>query len=141
MRRLMLVLVMTVALAATACSSGSSGAETTSTTTSTTVAAGDAPLGGAKTPAEQKAAATNDENTAVAARCATDLQTIKTAVEAYTAVNGAAPASVAGLAPDFLKQVPDEWQLGPVGADGSPTVVPTQVGVAAGCRADGTPGG
>ena len=139
MRRLMVTVLLAVALGAAGCSSSGSGAG--SKAPSTSARTGNTSLAGAKTAAEQQAAAENNQNTAIAARCVTDLRSIQTAIAAYTAVNGGPPSSVAALAPDFLKEAPTEWQLGPAGADGGPTVVPNQVGVAAGCRADGTAGG
>lgn len=91
----------------------------------------------AKTAAEQKAAAEARTNSAIAARCQTDLRTVQTAIQAYRAVHDEAPSSMADLVGDMLSEAPEEWDLGPVGPDGLPTVVPTEAGVAAGCVAEG----
>lgn len=98
----------------------------------------DAPsLGGSKTAAEQQAQIDNGKTSARSAQCATERRTIETAIQAYRAMNDAAPATMADLVDGVLREPSEIWELGPVGPDGNPTVVPTEAGVAVGCQAEG----
>lgn len=133
MRRLMVVLMLGASvLGGGACASGGSGGAVSGGSTT------DAPsLAGGKTAAEQKAQIDNGKTSARSAQCTTDRQTIEIGIQAYRAMNDAAPTTMADLVPELLKEASELWELGPVGPDGNPTVVPTEAGVAAGCRAEG----
>jgi hypothetical protein len=48
--------------------------------------------------------------------CQTERLTLQTAVEAYTALNGAPPATEAELVGDWLREESPRWDLDPSGA-------------------------